>query len=97
MEKFVNRVINGEEFNDSFLELRKKVEDENKVVLEEVSSGKLKDFQIDPRSHKFGNLISFLRAECDNFGEDYQNEEFYDSIKDCYLKLQKVLNEESSK
>ena len=62
--------------------------------LKELGSEKLKDFQLDPRSYGFGSLISFLRAECDNFSEDYQNEEFYDSIKDCFLKLQKALNEE---
>ena len=39
-------------------------------------------------------MISFLRAECDNFEEDYDNEEVYDSIKDCFLKLQKALEEE---
>ena len=62
--------------------------------LKKLSSGKLKDFQLDPRSYEFGSLRSFLKAENDNFSEDYQNEEFYDSIKDCFLKLQKALNEE---
>ena len=94
MEKFVNKIISGEEFSDSFLELRQRLIYECDGVLKELRSEKLKDFQIDPRSYQFGNLISFLRAECDNFDEDYQNEEFYDSIKDCFLKLQKALNEE---
>ena len=94
MEKFVNKIISGEEFSDSFLVLRQRLIYECDGVLKELRSEKLKDFQIDPRSYQFGNLISFLRAECDNFDEDYQNEEFYDSIKDCFLKLQKALNEE---
>ena len=94
MKKFVNRIISGEEFSDSFLELRQRLIYECDGFLKELGSEKLKDFQIDPRSYKFGSLISFLRAECDNFSEDYQNEEFYDSIKDCFLKLQKALNEE---
>ena len=94
MEKFVNKIINGEEFNDSFLELRQRLVDECYGSLKELRSEKLKDFQLDPRSYRFGSLISFLRAECDNFSEDYQNDEFYDSIKDCFLKLQKALNEE---
>jgi hypothetical protein len=94
MEKFVNRIISGEEFNDSFLELRQRLIYECDDFLKELGSEKLKDFQLDPRSYGFGSLISFLRAECDNFSEDYQNEEFYDSIKDCFLKLQKALNEE---
>jgi hypothetical protein len=94
MEKFVNRIISGEEFEDSFLELRQRLIYECNGFLKELGSGKLKDFQLDPRPNGFGSLISFLRAECDNFSEDYQNEEFYDSIKDCFLKLQKFLNEE---
>ena len=94
MEKFVNKIISGEEFSDSFLELRQRSIDEYNGFLKELGSEKLKDFQIDPRSYEFGSFISFLRAECDNFSEDYQNEEFYDSIKDCFLILQKALNEE---
>ncbi len=94
MEKFVNRIISGEEFSDSFLELRQRLIYECDGFIKELGSEKLKDFQLDPRSNGFGSFISFLRAECDNFSEDYQNEEFYDSIKDCFLKLQKALNEE---
>jgi hypothetical protein len=92
MEKFVNGIIDGQEFSDSFLELRLIYTCDE--FIEELDSEKLKNFQPDLRSTGFGGLISFLRAECDNFSEDYQNEEFYDSIKDCFLKLQKVLNEE---
>ena len=94
MEKFVNKIINGEEFSNSFLELRQRLIYECDGFLKELGSEKLKNFQLDPRSYGFVSLISFLRAECDNFSEDYQNEEFYDSIKDCFLKLQKALNEE---
>lgn len=94
MRKFVNRMISGEEFSDSFLELRQRLIYECDGFLKELGSEKLKDFQLDSRSKGFGSLVSFLRAECDNFSEDYQKEEFYDSIKDCFLKLQKALNEE---
>ena len=90
MEKFVNRIITGKEFSDEFLGLRQKLIYECYGFLEELGSEKLKDFQINPRSYGFGSLISFLRVECDNFSEDYQNEEFYDSIKDCFLKLKKL-------
>ena len=94
MGKFVNRMISGEEFSDSFLELRQRLIYECDGFLKQSGSEKLKDFQLDSRSKGFGSLVSFLRAECDNFSEDYQKEEFYDSIKDCFLKLQKALNEE---
>ena len=94
MEKFINGIIDGQEFSYSFLELRRKLIDTCDEWIVELGSGKAKDFQPDGRSTGFGSLISFLRAECENFSEDYQNQEFYDSIKDCFLKLQKVLNEE---
>lgn len=93
-KKFVNKIISGEEFSDSFLELHQRLIYECDSFFKKLSSEKLKDFQLDLRSYEFGSLISFLTAECDNFSEDYQNEEFYDSIKDCFLKLQKALNEE---
>ena len=60
----------------------------------ELDSEKLKDFNLGLRSTGFGSFISFLRAECDNFSEDYQNEEFYNFIENCFLKLRKVLDEE---
>jgi len=94
MEKFVNRIISGEEFSENFLGFRQKLIYEYDDFSKELDSEKLKNFQPDPKSYKFGNFISFLRSECDNFSEDYQNEEFYYSIKNCFLKLQKALNEE---
>ena len=42
----------------------------------------------------FGSFISFLRAECDNFDEDYDNDEFHDSIKEAFFQLYKSLDEE---
>ena len=94
MEKFVNRIISGEEFDDSFFQLHQSLIKEYHGFTKELVSEKLKDFQPDPISNRFASLVSFLRPECDNYTEDYQNEEFYDSIKDCFLKLQEVLNEE---
>ena len=94
MKKFVTGIIDGEEFSDSFHALSQKLIDKFDAFILELNSEKLKDFNPDVRSTEFGSFISFLRAECDNFSEDYQNEEFYNSIKDCFLELQKVLNEE---
>ena len=94
MKKFVTGIIDGEEFSDSFCELRQKLTDKCDEFIVELDSDKLKDFNPDLRSTGFGSFISFLRAECDNFSEDYQNDEFYNSIKDCFLKLRKVLDEE---
>ena len=62
MEKFINRIITGEEFSDSFFELRQKLIYKCAGVLKELSSETLKDFPLDPRSNKFGSFIGFLRA-----------------------------------
>lgn len=94
MENFINGIIDGQEFSDSFSALRQKCMDSFDALEFEINSKKFKDFQPDLKSKGFGTLISFLSAECDNFEEDYDNKEFYDSIKDCFLKLQKALNEE---
>ncbi len=91
LEKFVNRLMSGEEFNDNFRQLHQGLIYEFHAFKKKLSSEQLIGFYIDPRSDKFGSLISFLRAECDNFTEDYENEEFYESIKDCFLKLQQTL------
>ena len=94
MDKFVNGTLDGEQFKNSFLQLRQKLIHKHDEFIAELDLEKLKYFHPDIRSTRFGSLISFLRAECDNFEEDYENKEFYDSIKDCFLKLQKALEEE---
>lgn len=55
--------------------------------LKKLDSKKLTDFQLDLKSDQFGSLIIFLRIGCDNFDEDYENEEFYNFIKDYFLVL----------
>ena len=94
LDNYVNKIISGEEFSDSLFEFRENVTDECDNLLKVLSSSDVEDFELDARSKGFGSLISFIRAECDNFSDDYQNEEFYQSMKDCFLKLQKALNEE---
>jgi hypothetical protein len=94
MKNFVTGIIDGQEFSDSFRALRQKLIDKCDEFIVKLDSEKLKDFNPDVRSMRFGSFISFLRAECNNFSEDYQNEKFYNSIKDCFLKLRKVLDEE---
>lgn len=98
MENFLNKKIDGELFCDQIYGLRcKLINTCEKFKLELISSSeKIKDFQPDGRSKKLSGFLTDLYCECEYFAEaeDYQNEEFYDSIKDCFLKLQKALNEE---
>jgi len=55
----------------------------------EINSKKLKDFQPDVRSDGFGSFLSFLSPECDNFNENYGNNEFHNSIKEAFFQLHK--------
>jgi len=60
----------------------------------ELGSEKVKDFQPDVRSKKLSGFLTGLYCECEHFAEDYENDEFYTSIKNGFLKFQKALNEE---
>ena len=92
MEKLINGIIDGEEFSDDFVVLYRKTLDACYAF--ETDFEKLEDFQPDGRSKGFGSFISFLRAECDNFEEDYDNDVFHDSIKEAFFQLHKSLDEE---
>lgn len=92
MENFINGIIDGEKFSDNFSVLYRKTLDAHNGL--KIDFERLKDFQPDVRSKGFGGLISFLRAECDNFEEDYDNDEFFDSIKEIWFKLQEALDKE---
>lgn len=96
IEDFLNRKIDGEELCDRVYGLRRNLINKSKKFNLELTSGleKIKAFQPDERSKKFGGFLTSFYCECDNFEEDYENEEFYNSIKNKFLNLQKALNEE---
>ena len=98
MENFLNKKIDGELFCDQIYGLRcKLINTCEKFKLELISSSeKIKDFQPDGRSKKLSGFLTGLYCECEYFAEaeDYQNEEFYDSIKNGFLNFQKALNKE---
>ena len=41
----------------------------------------MEDFQPDERSNEFSGFLTGFFCECDHFIENYENEEFYTSIK----------------
>ena len=94
MEDFLNRKIDGEEFCDRVDGLRRKLINACEKFELDLSSGKIKDFQPDERSKKLRGFLTGFFCECENFMGDYENEEFYTSIKNGVLNLQKVWNEE---
>ena len=94
MEDFLNRKIDGEELCDRVRGLRRELINACEKFKLDLSSGKIKDFQPDERSKKLNGFLTGCFFECENFMEDYENEEFYTAIKNGVLNLQKVLNEE---
>lgn len=92
MEEFINGTITEKEFRHNFFLLMKNCDDlTNKLILE-LDSEKFQDFNPDlSRFIGFGNLSTFVKLEFENFEQDYENKEFYESIKKFFLDLQKVL------
>jgi hypothetical protein len=99
VEDFLNRKIDGEELFILVCAFRRALMDAfDKFQLELISgSEKIKDFQPDKRSpeRKGVAFLDFVFSNCDYFMDDYENDEFYDSIKNEFLDFQKALNEES--
>ena len=94
MEDFLNRKIDGEELCGRVYGLRRKLINGCEKFKLELGSGKVKDFQPDGRSKKLSGFLTGLYCECEHFAEDYENDEFYTSIKNGFLNFQKALNEE---
>ena len=96
MQDFLNRKIDGQKFCDRVFGLRRNLMIASEKFLIQLGAGEVKDFQPDPRSKKLSGFLTGLYCECEYFAEaeDYQNEEFYDSIKNGFLNFQKALNKE---
>lgn len=92
MKDFLNRKIDGEELCDLVFGLRRKLIDACDKFILELGSGKVKDFQPDKRAKKLGGFFTGLYCECEDFDEDYENEEFYTSIQNGFLNFQKTLD-----
>ena len=84
-----NRKIDGEKFCD-----RRELMNRYDKFLLELSSGKVKDFQPDPRSKKLSGFLDGLFCYCDDFMEDYENDQFSNAMQNGFLNFQKALNEE---
>jgi hypothetical protein len=93
MEDFLNRKIDGEELCGRVYGLRRELMNAVEKFKLDLISGKIKDFQPDERSNELSGFLTGFFCECDHFMEDYENEEFYISIKNGFFNLQKVLTE----
>ena len=94
LQDFLNRKIDGQEFCDRVFGLRRNLMIATKKFLIQLGAGEVKDFQPDPRSKKLSGLLSGLFCYCDDFMEDYENDQFFDAMQNSFLNFQKPLNEE---
>jgi hypothetical protein len=94
MQDFLNRKIDGQEFCDRVFGLRRNLMIARDKFLVQLGAGEVKDFQPDPRSKKLSGFLDGLFCYCDDFMEDYENDQFSNAIQNGFLNFQKVLNEE---
>ena len=94
IQDFLNKKMNGEEFHDSVFGLRRKLIAKCDKFLSKLVSEKVKDFYPNKKSNKLKGFLTFLYFECEHFEENFENEEFYTSIRNGFLKFQEILNEE---
>lgn len=94
MKDFLNRKIDGDELCDLVFGLRRKLINACDKFILELESGKVKDFQPDPRAKKLSGFLDGLFYYCDDFMEDYENDQFSNAIQNGFLNFQKALDEE---
>ena len=88
------RKIDGQEFCDRVFGLRRNLMIASDKFLIQLAAGEVKDFQPDPRSKKLSGFLGGLFCYCDDFMEDYENDQFSDAMQNGFLNFRKALNEE---
>ena len=94
IQTFLNQEITAEKFHDSVFGLRRNHIDKCNKFLSKLVSGEIKEFFPNKESYKLKGFLSFLYLECEHFEMNWDEETFYNSIRNGFLKFQKILNEE---
>ena len=94
IQTFLNKEINAEEFHDSVFGLRRNHIDKCDKFLAKLVSGEIKEFFPNKEAYKLKGFLSSLYGECEYFEMNWDEETFYNSIRNGFLKFQKILNEE---
>jgi len=94
IQTFLNKEIDGEEFHDSVFGLRRNYITKCEKFLLKLVSEDIKEFFLNKKSYKLKGILSSLYFECEHFEMNFDEEEFYTSIRNGFLKSQKILNEE---
>jgi hypothetical protein len=94
IQPFLNKEMDAEEFHDSLFGLRRNHIAKCKKFLSKLISEEIKYFFPNKESYKVKGFLTFLYCECENFELNFDEEELYTSIRNGFLKFQKILNEE---
>nr|UQS76325.1 hypothetical protein [Haslea ostrearia] len=94
MQDFVNRKIDGEDFCGGVFGLHRNLIIARDQFLVQLGAGEVKDFQPDPRSKKLSGFLTSVYCYCDDFMEDYENDQFSNAMQNGFLNFRKALNEE---
>ena len=94
IQAFLNKEMDSHEFHDSVFGLRRKHIAKCKKFLSKLASGEIKEFFPNKESYKLKGFLSSLYFECEHFEMNWDEERFYNSIRNGFLKFQKILNEE---
>jgi len=94
IQAFLNKEIDSHEFHDSVFGLRRKHLAKCDKLLSKLVSEEIKEFFPNKEAYKLKGFISYLYFECEHFEMDWDEEKFYNSIRNGFLKYQKILSEE---
>lgn len=94
IQTFLNKKINAYQFHDSVFGLRRNHLAKCKEFQSKLTSEEIKEFFPNQESYKLKGFLSFLYFECEHFEMKWDEEDFYNTILDGFLKFQKILEEE---
>ena len=83
-----------QKFCDRVFGLRRNLMNTSDQFLVQLGAGEVKYFQPDPESKKLSGFLDGLFCYCDDFMEDYENDQFSNAMQNGFLNFQKALNEE---
>ena len=93
MQEVLNRKIDGQEFCDRVFGLRRNLMITCDQSIIQLGEGEVTDFQPDPRAKKVSGFLDGLFCYCDDFMEDYENDQFFNGMQNGFLNFQKALKD----
>jgi hypothetical protein len=91
IQAFLNKEIDGEGFHDSVFGLRSNHIAKCEKFLSKLVSEDIKEFFPNEKSYKLKGFLSSLYFECEHFEMNFDEEEFYTSVRNYFLKFQKII------